>query len=204
MIRIYENDGTIRIEGRALYIEITDAGAYYAADDVEAALQEIGVITAALAGDYVNVTGDTMTGALTVKAAARIEGALTNFNASLRDIGLEIESNIQGYGLDYITDKALSNCLILYNARTETGGIRVDVENDPDTFEIYLRGVWNTIIYDLTVDDGDFRHAPVSEEIYVWRGNSVMVGLNGVPTVQEYTASMGAYPADPIIDGGTF
>ena len=94
--------------------------------------------------------------------------------------------------------------LIGGNARTENGGIRVDVENDPDTFEIYLRDMWNTIIYDLTVDDGDFRHAPLSEEIYIWRGNSVLVGLNGVPIVQEYTASMGAYPADPVLDGGTF
>lgn len=120
------------------------------------------------------------------------------------DMGYEKNSSRIGYGTDYITDKRLSNVLIGGNVREENGAIRVDVTQAPDTFEIYLREMWNTIIYDLTIADGDFRHTPIGEQIYVWRGDSVMVGLNGQPVVQEYQVSMGAYPGYRIIDGGTF
>lgn len=120
------------------------------------------------------------------------------------DMGYEQDSARTGYGDDYITDKTLSNVLIGGSSRDENGSLRVDVANDPDTLEIYLRAQWNTIIYDLTTQDGDFRHTPLSEQIYIWRGDSVAVGLNGRPVISEYQVSMGAYPPARIIDGGTF
>jgi len=132
------------------------------------------------------------------------EAALQWSVRSGQDMGYEQNSGLQGYGLDYVTDKRLSNVLLGGNARTENGGMRVDVDEDPDTLEIYLRDGWQTIIYDLTTDDGDFRHTPIAEQIYVWRGDSVAVGLNGRPLVQEYEASMGAYPATRLLVGGTF
>jgi hypothetical protein len=106
--------------------------------------------------------------------------------------------------VDYVTDKQLSNILIGGSARDENGSFRVNVANDPDTLEIYLRSQWNTIIYDLTTTYGDFRHTPLSEQIYVWRGDSVSIGLSGNPIVSEYQVSMGAYPFNRIIDGGSF
>ena len=51
----------------AIDIPITDSGAYYTGTEVETALQEIGAGTT-LDGKYVNVTGDTMTGFLTLNA----------------------------------------------------------------------------------------------------------------------------------------
>lgn len=121
-----------------------------------------------------------------------------------KDMGYETNSSLQGYGEDYVTDKQLSNVLIGGNARTENGGIRVDVTKDPDTLEVYLRDAWQTIIYDLTVENDDFRHTPLSEQIYVWSGSSVKKGLNGRPMVNEYEVSMGCMPVPRIIDCGAF
>ena len=109
-----------------------------------------------------------------------------------------------GYYYDAITDKRLSNVLLGSSARTENGGLRVDVTQDPDTLEVYLRGAWYTILYDLTTEYGDLRHTPESEEIHVQSGNSVALGLNGLPIVQDYEVSMGAFPVCRIVDGGTF
>ena len=110
----------------------------------------------------------------------------------------------QGYGDDYITDKRLSHVLIGSNDREENGAIRVNLSEDPDTFEMYLRGVWQSIHYDLTTEYGDFRHTPLSKPIYIWRGDSVQVGLDGRPVIQEYQGSMGAYQPPSVLDGGTF
>ena len=120
------------------------------------------------------------------------------------DIGSEQNSGRRGYGNDYITDKTLVNSVLGGNARNETGAIRIDTTKDPDTFEIYLRGAWQNIIYDLTAESGDFRHTPLNEQIYIWRGDSVSVGLNGQPIIQEYKASMGAYPDRATLSGGEF
>ena len=120
------------------------------------------------------------------------------------DMGLEQDSGQNGYGVDYISDKRLANTLIGGNARTENGGVRIQVANDPDTLEIYLRGLWNTVLYDGTYVNGDYRHTPLNESIYVWRGDSVSVGINGRPIIQEYNVSMGAYPPARTINGGTF
>jgi len=119
-------------------------------------------------------------------------------------MGQAPDSSQRGYGKDYVTDKQLSNTLIGGNVRTENGAIRVDVTQTPDTFEIYLRDQWNTIIYDYTTANSDLRHTPVGQAIYVWRGDSVLLGLNGQPVVQEYSVSMGAYPPYRTLNAGTF
>lgn len=120
------------------------------------------------------------------------------------DIGYEQNSSLTGYGEDYITQKRLSNVAIGGNNTTETGAIRIDVTNDPVTFEIYLKDEWQTILYDMTYENDDFRHTPLDYEIQVWSGNSVLLGNNGLPIVQEYKASMGAYPVPILVDGGSF
>lgn len=134
----------------------------------------------------------------------RVGGDFENYDPTLPNMGKEQKSDLRGLCLTYITNKLIANCRIGGNHNTENGSIRVNVFEDPDTFEIYLRDAWQTIIYDLTTEDGDFRHAPVSEEIYVWRGDSVATGLNGQPITQEYETSMGAYPSYRVLNGGTF
>ena len=125
-------------------------------------------------------------------------------DSSNPDMGKIQTSSRIGLGTDYITDKSLLNCYIGSNTLTDNGAIRVNVENDPDTLEIYLRGAWNTIIYDFTTAYGDLRHVPVSEQIKVWSGDSVAVGLNGQPIIYEYQSSMGANPPPQVINLGSF
>lgn len=114
------------------------------------------------------------------------------------------KNNPYGYFDDRMTDKDIVNSTIGHNATTNNGAIRVNTDNDPDTFEIYLRSQWNLIIYDLTTSYGDFRHVPLTNEIYIWRGDSVANGLNGQPIIQEYQTSMGAEGAYRVLSGGVF
>jgi hypothetical protein len=120
------------------------------------------------------------------------------------DMGYEQDSPRTGYHEDWITDKTLNNILLGGNARTENGGLRVDSTQDPDTYEIYLRSAWQSILYDLTVENSDFRHTPLAEAIRVWSGMSVALSLSGRPIINEYAVSMGAFSPPRIIDGGTF
>jgi len=47
------------------------------------------------------------------------------------------------------------------------------------------------------------QHKPADDMwISAYSGNSEDVGLNGKPLIQGYVASLGAYPPDPVIDGG--
>lgn len=122
------------------------------------------------------------------------------------DMGLEADSGQNGYGTDYITDKTLHSVAIKGHPRTPVNGsLRMNIDSTPDTFEVYMRDTgWFTIIYDLTVANGDFRHTPLSEPIYVWRGDSVSLGTNGRPIVSEYQVSMGSNPPPRVLYGGTF
>lgn len=147
---------------------------------------------------FARVAGDTFTGAVNVN------GAFTNHDNANMDMGDLQTSDKRGYGLNYVTDKIIANCVLGNNARNENGAIRVDVTKDPDTLEIYLRGMWQTIIYDMTTTYGDFRHTPLNEQVYIWRGDSVLTAANGRPTIQEYKVSMGANPPAVIINGGSF
>ena len=123
---------------------------------------------------------------------------------ALADMGYPYYSNKAGYYADAITDKTLSNVLIGGNSRTENGGVRIDTTQDPDTFEIYLRDQWNTIIYDFTTANNDLRHTPLSYQIYVWRGDSVQLDLGGRTMISEYEVDIGAYRAPRLLYGGTF
>ena len=120
------------------------------------------------------------------------------------DMGSGQDSDKLGYTKDDITDKKLHNIVIQGSERQENGSLRVDVDKDPNTFEIYLRDEWQTIIYDLTTQTGDFRHTPLDKPVYVWRGDSVEVGANSQPMIQEYKTSMGSHPGYRKLTGRTF
>jgi hypothetical protein len=121
------------------------------------------------------------------------------------DIGYKKDSSKAGYGLDHITNKTLHNIRILGNSLSETGAIATDTTVAPVLLTYYANGKLNTIFYDFTVADGDLRHTPfdADEQIQVWKGDSVAVGLNGQPIVSEYSRDMGAYPS-PRTVGRTF
>lgn len=120
------------------------------------------------------------------------------------DMGYTQDSDKLGYTAVFITDKDIYNIRLLGNAREVNGAIRVDTSQTPNRFQVYLRDQWNTYYDDMTTEYGDFRHTPLDEQIYIWRGDSVKIGLNGRSMIQEYQISMGAFPPPKVISGGTF
>jgi hypothetical protein len=122
------------------------------------------------------------------------------------DMGIEPWSPLSGYGADFITDKNITHCLLKSSSRSEEGSIRTS----GGYFQIYLNGVWNDIVvnFRLREESGtyEFEHNPVGLSWWyeISSGNSNYLGLNGLPFVQQYAASMGVFPAKLQIDGGDF
>lgn len=124
------------------------------------------------------------------------------------DIGVEQDSSLAGYGLDYISDKRLSHVLVGSSDRDEEGSIRAVDGN----FQIYLNGVWNDIVINFRFREDsiagtyELEHKPVGLDFWyeVASGNSNKLGIDGKPIAQQYTVSMGTYQPDLIIDGGAF
>lgn len=132
------------------------------------------------------------------------ESALPMALRSSLDMGINPANGLSGYEDDYFTNKTAYNFKIGGSEVDEEGGVRLDTSATPHEAQVYLNDQWNPIPTDLTTEYGDFRHTAIAEEIYVWLGNSVAVGLNGLSLVQEYQVSMGAYPVAPPIYGGSF
>ena len=149
---------------------------------------------------------------LTLLAETNVKGTFINdalTDGANPDMGSATDSNFAGYYSDVVTDKRLSNVLIGSNARTEEGAVRTTTAG---LFQIYLVGQWNDVVVNFVLRENGtygytFEHQPVAGGYYieVMSGNSTNdAGLNGLPIVQGYSVSMGAYPASPIIDGGSF
>lgn len=122
------------------------------------------------------------------------------------DMGLDLENNRLGYGVNYISDKSLNNVTIGGNPVTGEGGIWLDPSTSPKTLYLRANSANNTILYDFSLSAGYLIHYPFEsdEAVKVWSGMSVEVGLNGRPIINEYTKDQGAYPAPRILNGGTF
>ena len=124
-------------------------------------------------------------------------------------MGSEQQSNRQGYAPDYVSDKVLANCAFGSNAILRDGAMRFN----PDTGELqlYRGGAWAPLV-------SNFRFKETAQAFYaleqkpvgftswieVFTGNGEALGLNGMPLIQGYRAAMGAFPAQPMIAGGSF
>lgn len=119
------------------------------------------------------------------------------------DAGYTQDSDKRGYGDDYIYGKRLyAASLGDYTDIPVPGAIKVTHTSSPPLYQIFLRGKWNTLFYDLTMERGEFEHVPANYPIDVRSGNSNTTGLNGQPIIREYKVDAGAYPRPVIIDGG--
>lgn len=122
------------------------------------------------------------------------------------DMGYTQESSKIGYGTTYVTDKSLNNVTLGSNTSTSERGIWA---NEDGAF-IYLNGTAQKFVTGFRFRETDsgyvLEHQPLEdgEWIAVFTGNSESVGLNGIPLVQGYKTSMGAYPPKTIMDGGSF
>jgi len=139
--------------------------------------------------------------------------SIQSTRASNYDIGYEQESNLAGYGSDYITDKRISNCLIGENAREELGGIRVTYADslERNIAQYYLDGEWKTALTGVNIQTDDTEN-PVDIEftdfspwvLSLITGNSDAKDYNGVPMVQNMKVDMGVFSSPLLIDGGSF
>ena len=136
-----------------------------------------------------------------------VTASFKNYNPDLTDIGFEQESDLRGYGNDYISKKLLSRVQIGTVADEVEGAVR----NNAGTFQIYLNGTWNDIVINFRFreDDGgayELEHKPIGFDtwIEVNSGNSNALDLNGLPIIQQYKTSIGAFQVSLQIDGGTF
>lgn len=124
------------------------------------------------------------------------------------DIGYPAVSSKIGIGADYITDKLIANSRIGNNANTANGSIRSTTSVG---LQVYYNNKWNDVVIGFRFledpNDGyELQHKPIGflNWIEIVSGNSTLLGLNGKPIIQGYSASIGAYPVDPIISGGSF
>jgi len=192
---------------------------------------------ATLDSRYVNVTGDTMTGALVITADStsifnvtkadttpvfnvdttnkkvttvglHVDGDFTNYNSLLTDMGVEQTSSRIGLSKDYITDKAIAHCKVGANDNTDEGSIRYIQPN----FQIYRNSAWVNLTVDISTRlDSVYGYvieyipAGFTDYYELMSGNSAdNISLSGLPVIQGYKISMGAYSMPPIIYGGTF
>jgi hypothetical protein len=119
------------------------------------------------------------------------------------DAGYVQDSDKNGFGSNYITGRKLFNTGIgQFDEDPYPGAIRTDHSVDPPVFEIFLRGQWNRIFYDMTMERGEFQHIPERERIDIRSGNSEAVGLNNQPIVQGYKVDAGCYPRPTVLSGG--
>ena len=130
------------------------------------------------------------------------------------DLGYATSNRI-GYGRDYVTDKAINNCTIGYGSfdlAATDGAIRYNEDIGAfGAFEQFSFGEWHAIVTGLVLQEVDdlsqaITQTPLgqTQEIIVFNGDSVLRGLNDVPLIQGYIASLGAYPPLQRVTGGTF
>lgn len=127
--------------------------------------------------------------------------------ANAVDMGLQppmVQNDRAGYSADYITDKSIFNSRVLGSDVDEEGSIRTS----SGELQVYLSGEWQTAVtgFRFREDDNggyELEHRPIGFDwwIEVLSGNSDELGLNGLPLAQQYSASMGAYPAHVQIVG---
>lgn len=139
--------------------------------------------------------------------------SIQNIRVGSEDMGVEQESNLAGYGDDYITDKRISNTLIGNNIREENGGIRVVYSNTLSRYlaQYYLNGTWQTALTGVNIQSDDTENPFDIEftDFSPWvlsliTGNSDSLDPSGVPMVQNMKIDMGVFSSPLLIDGGSF
>jgi hypothetical protein len=129
------------------------------------------------------------------------------------DMGVYQDSNLMGYGIDYTTDKALSNVLIRSNNREDEGGVRTLNAKSlgKRIAQFYLDGSWKTVLTGINIEKDDIEN-PIDVEITDFEpyrlslitGNSDLKDTRGKPLVQNMKIDMGVYQSPLQINGGTF
>lgn len=133
-------------------------------------------------------------------------------NAQAPDMGYLKVSARTGYGTAYITDKTLSNVAVGSNAdTTNASATLIPMRASSSTLQIYAGGSWQTVVSNFAFRENStfgytLEHKPIGFTAYIepMSGMSLNdLSLSGLPTVQGYSVSMGAYQPPQIIGGRT-
>ena len=116
------------------------------------------------------------------------------------------DSSLIGYGVDYISDKALNYNTIGSNGNPVMGGFRVTTGG---VFQVYANGQWNNVVINFTLREDPtfgyaFEHQPegFTEWIDVMTGQSLEnLGLNGLPLTNGYQSVQGCMGVPSVIGG---
>lgn len=156
--------------------------------------------------DAVTDAGDNTTNSIQV-GGLTVTGAFKNYDEATPDIGVKQDSDLRGYGDKYISNKTIAYSRISSAAFDEEGAIRIK----DNVFQTYIGGEWQDVPtgFRFRQDSSgnyEFEHKPTGFDLWieVSSGNSDILGFNGLPLVQQYSVSMGAYPVPLQLDGGTF
>ena len=130
------------------------------------------------------------------------------------NIGMFSVNNKIGYGRNYVTDKDLANCYIGQGQPPSPKEGSICFTPSLGTFgqfQQYSVGAWHPIVAGLVLTEVEdmsqaITRTPIgkTQPIIVFSGDSVLRGLNNVPLIKGYVASIGVYPPQQIISGGTF
>jgi len=127
------------------------------------------------------------------------------------DMGAEQDSNSEGYGKDYISQKHLADVTIGGNQETKEGGIRTIFSKtlQKRIAQYYLNGDWRTALTGISIQTDNTESTPDIEftdfepyRISLITGNSDLKDINGVPTIQNMKTDMGAFQSPLEINGG--
>ena len=150
--------------------------------------------------------GATTTNAIQVDGLT-VTGTFKNYDEATPDIGAKQDNDLRGYGDKYISNKTIAYSRISSAAFNEEGAIRIK----DNVFQTYIGGEWQDVPtgFRFRQDSSgnyEFEHKPTGFDLWieVSSGNSDILGFNGLPLVQQYAVSMGAYPVPLQLDGGTF
>jgi len=130
-----------------------------------------------------------------------------------KDIGVEQGSALDGYWLEYITNKRISNCSIGENSDPERWSIRVTNAAilDKDIAQFYINWWWKTALTGVNIQTDDTEN-PVDIEVTDFEpynlslitGNSDVTDPDWVPMVQNMKMDIGIYQTPLVISWWTF
>jgi len=139
------------------------------------------------------------------------ESTLFKERTGSMDMGSTQESNLGGYGRDYITHKSLADVTIGGNSETKEGGVRTIFSQtlQKRIAQYYLNGDWRTALTGISIQTDNTESTPDIEftdfepyRISLITGNSDLKDINGVPTIQNMKTDMGAFQSPLEINGG--
>ena len=127
------------------------------------------------------------------------------------DPGVYAYSNRLGYGQTYLSNKEINHSTVGWNQYAKPGAIRYNptgLGGTSPSFQVYFSGAWNNLVANLNLSENSavLEQQPVGYVLTydVYSGNADELGNNGLPLVQGYQATPGAYPLKLAVDGGSF